>query len=173
MKSNFRPKFDAEDVETLQSRYDRKYDQKLTNLVEPVREQRYLTKDDLRILGEWKSPRIRSRLARNSDEDVRAATQFALESSSIKLAVYVPQALVGVGMPVASTILHWFHRDPFPILDFRALWSLGFDTLPAYSLDFWEDYVASIRDLQESWGFDVRTIDRALWQFSKENQPPG
>ena len=81
MKSTFRPKFNADDVDTLQSRYDSMYDQKLTNLVRPVRERMFLTNDDLRILGEWKSPRIRSRLARNSDEDVRAATQFALESS--------------------------------------------------------------------------------------------
>ena len=171
MPSILIPKFNAEDVETLQSRYDKSYDQKLVDIVRPARDRQYLTKAELAILGDWKSPRIRSRLARNSEDEVRVVTQMALETSSVKLAVHIPQALVGVGMPVASTILHWFHKDPFPILDFRALWSLGFNTLPVYSLDFWEDYVACIRKLQVSWDFDIRTIDRALWQYSKENQP--
>ena len=170
MQSILIPKFNAEDVEPLQSRYDDLHDQKLVDIVGLARDRQYLTKSELTILGDWKSPRIRFRLAMNSEGDVRAVTQLALETSSIKLAVHIPQALVGVGMPVASTILHWFHKDPFPILDYRALWSLGFNTLPVYSLDFWEDYVACIRKLQESWGFDIRTIDRALWQYSKENQ---
>ena len=165
MPSILIPKFNAEDVETLQSRYDKSYDQKLVDIVRPARDRQYLTKAELAILGDWKSPRIRSRLARNSEDEVRVVTQMALETSSVKLAVHIPQALVGVGMPVASTILHWFHKDPFPILDFRALWSLGFNTLPVYSLDFWEDYVACIRKLQVSWDFDIRTIDRALWQY--------
>ena len=45
-------------------------------------------------------------------------------------------------MPTASVPLHLAHRDPQPILDFRALWSLGVDKQPSYySFELWERYV--------------------------------
>ncbi|MBX3119870.1 MAG: hypothetical protein KF784_12450 [Fimbriimonadaceae bacterium] len=130
-----------------------------------------LTLDDLKTVGNWKSPRIRPKIARNTDALVQEVTRSMLQTKSIRLAVYIPQALVGVGMPVASTLLHWFHDDPYPILDFRALWSMGFDDGTVYSLDFWESYVNSVRQLAQDWNVDMRTLDRALWQYSNEHQP--
>lgn len=95
---------------------------------------------------------------------------LALETRSVQLAVHIPQALVGVGMPVASTLLHWFHKDPFPILDFRALWSLGIEMPSSYSLEFWEGYVTVSRGIAADWNVDMRTLDKGLWQFSAEHQ---
>jgi hypothetical protein len=63
-----------------------------------------------------------------------------------------------------------FHRDPYPILDFRALWSVSLDTPKQYSFDFWWPYVEFCRGVAGSAGVDLRTLDRALWQYSHENQ---
>ena len=78
--------------------------------------------------------------------------------------------LDGVSWPTASVILYLFHRDPYPILDFRALWSLSLDVPVQYRFDFWLPYVRCCRDLAQRANVDMRTLDRALWQYSKENQ---
>ncbi len=78
--------------------------------------------------------------------------------------------LAGVGWPTASVILHFCDAKPFPILDTRALWSLGLRKPPAYSLPFWRACVEFTRGLAASAGCDLRTLDRALWQYSRERQ---
>ncbi|MEZ0327653.1 MAG: hypothetical protein ACAH95_17280 [Fimbriimonas sp.] len=165
-----KPRFAREKVEFYAARYSYGKEEAVSALVPTIRARGFLTLQDLAIVGDWKSPRIRSRLAQNDDKAVREVTRLALASSSIRLAVHVPQVLTGVGMPVASTLLHWFHRDSFPILDFRALWSLGVEP-QLYTLDFWERYVTATRSLAESWEVDMRTLDKALWQYSAEHQP--
>ena len=72
--------------------------------------------------------------------------------------------------PTASVILHLFHRDPYPILDYRALWSVSLEVPGQYTFSFWWSYVEFCRSLAASAELDMRTLDRALWQFSKENQ---
>ena len=74
---------------------------------------------------------------------------------------------------MASVILHWCHTDRYPIIDYRALWSLGVkEVLATYSFDFWLTYVAFCRQLADEARVDMRTLDKALWQYSKEKQPP-
>lgn len=79
--------------------------------------------------------------------------------------------LHGVSWPTASVVLHFWHNDPYPILDFRALWSLGFDKQPTYyTFDIWSKYTDFCRRLAKESEVSMRTADRALWQFSSENQ---
>jgi hypothetical protein len=165
-------RFGRDDVQHYSDRYSYDLEDQVRTLVLPIQERGCLTKADLVEVGEWKSARIRSRIVQNLEELVEQATGIALATSSVRLAVHVPQVLHGVGMPVSSTLLHWFHKDPFPILDFRALWSLGIEMPASYSLEFWEEYVSLTRRLAESWDVNMRTLDRALWRFSFENQLP-
>ena len=72
---------------------------------------------------------------------------------------------------MASVILHFFHPEPYPILDYRALWSLSIDEPSYYKYNFWWEYVRICRDLAEANAVDMRTLDKAMWQYSKENQP--
>ena len=75
-------------------------------------------------------------------------------------------ALRGVGYPVASCVLHFAHQDRYPILDKRALESLGNKTQrTVYSETFWQDYVAACRDLSRQHGLSMRDLDRALWAW--------
>jgi len=163
------PKITATDFRAYAEQYDQSYDAHVAALVESVQKRGCLTKSDLTILGDWKSPRIRPKLAQNSDDFIQEVTRQALSTNSVRLAIHIPQVLVGVGMPVASTILHWFHPDPFPILDVRALWTLGLQD-KVQSLYLWENYVDLTRQLAQTWNSDMRTLDRALWQYSAEHQ---
>jgi len=132
----------------------------------------FLTFESFLRIGFWKSPRSERHLRNNSGEDVQEVTRLALAQESDRMAVHILMALNGVSMPMASAILHWTHRKSFPILDFRALWSLGIGMPSGYTLRFWEDYVGVARELAATWGCDMRTLDRALLQYSKENQGP-
>jgi hypothetical protein len=77
-------------------------------------------------------------------------------------------ALQGVGVPTASVLLHFAHPDDYPILDVRALESLGHSGRSTYPVSFWLRYLDACRDLAARHGVSVRTLDKALWQHSKE-----
>lgn len=160
-----------ERISEYAGRYDYHLEAAIEGIVADVRAQGHLTKSQLLLVGDWKSTRIRSSIAKNSEEDVLSATKLAFETRCVKLAAHIPQMLSGVGLPVASTLLHWFHADPFPIVDFRALWSLGIESPSSYSLSFWNEYVSFARKVSERCSVDMRTLDRALWQYSAEHQP--
>jgi hypothetical protein len=78
--------------------------------------------------------------------------------------------LRGVSWPTASVVLHFCDTRRYPILDFRALWSLGYATPPAYNLEFWLAYTTFTRALARRRGLSMRILDRALWQYSSEHQ---
>jgi len=76
-------------------------------------------------------------------------------------------SLNGIEYLTASVILHFFHPEPYPILDYRALEALGIPKPAAYTFDFWNQYVAITRQLAAGYSVDMRTLDKALWQWSK------
>ena len=54
------------------------------------------------------------------------------------------------------------------IIDYRALEALGVQKPPTCTLSFWFAYVAKCRELASDANVDMRTLDRAMWQWSKE-----
>lgn len=142
----------------------------LQEVAPQIQRQQFLTHEQLVTLCNWKSPRIRTRCAGNEPEFIMSVTHTAFTTPSEQLRMEVLTLLFGVGWPMASVILHWGHSDPYPILDFRALWSLGFDSLPRYNFEFWWAYTQCCRQLAREVNVSVRTLDRALWQYSKEHQ---
>ena len=129
-----------------------------------------LTRDELAKLAYWKAPRSAGHIQRNTEDYVREITGFALSARSERARIEVLTNLDGVGWPTASVVLHFFHQDPYPIMDFRALWSVSLEVPTQYDFDFWWEYVRFCRDIAQSSALDMRTLDRALWQYSKENQ---
>ncbi len=134
-----------------------------------VQEQGYLDKKLLKRVAHWKSPRRAGLIERNDDDYVKEITSWSFGATSERARIRVLRLLDGVGWPTASAILHLFHRDPYPILDFRALWSIRLETY-RYSSSFWSDYTYFCRDIASRNQIDMRTLDKALWQYSKENQ---
>jgi hypothetical protein len=131
-----------------------------------------LDAEDFLALCEWKSVRILPRCRKNPESRIRELTRYALSSAQDEsVRIDVLTLLSGVRYPVASVILHFCHRDPYPILDFRALWSLGIEEPDSYTFEFWRAFVRTCRGLAEATGLPMRTVDRALWQFGKERMP--
>jgi hypothetical protein len=128
----------------------------------------WYTRDEFLQVGEWKTPRIRSRAASNTESDIEAATREALASRDVLGAMEPLRRLRGVDWAVGSVLLHLAHRDAFPILDFRALEALGIQRPRWTGSALWRGYVEATRSLAISAGVDLRTLDRALWQWSKE-----
>ena len=131
----------------------------------------YLTRDEFLHVCAWKTQRSRSRCARNGEFTVRTVTRAAFSTTDESLKMDLLRTLPGVEWPTASTLLHFCDHRPYPILDFRALWSLGYQQPSHYTMGFWLAYLAFTRDIAGRLGHDIRTLDRALWQYSKERQP--
>lgn len=135
-----------------------------------LEEQGYLTLDQLARICEWKTPRSRSRVQKNSKSFVREVTRSCATSNAERFRIEVLTLLHGVAWPTASVILHFGHPDPYPIIDSRALWSLGADEPSRYTFDLWKSYVGKCRKLAQKRGLSMREVDQALWQYSKEKQ---
>jgi hypothetical protein len=130
----------------------------------------HLRVSEFRAVCRWKSPRSVHHCEKNPDSLVTEATGVALASHAPEIKIAVLKSLCGVDWPTASMILHLCDKRPFPAIDFRALWSLGFDLPPHYSMEFWTSYIQFSRMLCSETGLAIRELDRALWQYSKEMQ---
>jgi hypothetical protein len=136
-----------------------------------VRARGRCTREEFLALCEWKSPRSRQRYARNNAELVEETTEVAFAAKSEPLRVGVLMLLDGVSWPTASVILHFCHPEPYPVLDYRALWAVGVDAPATYTFELWWGYVQTCREIAREIGMGMRELDRALWQYAKENQP--
>ncbi len=172
----FSLQFDPKDISLLAARYwtslsdkEVKLEKELEEGIGPrVRERGHFTKSEFLKLCRWKSPRTQSRCAKNPAEDVEEVTRVALSSKCERVRIGMPTLLYGVARPTASVILHFGSTEPYPILDFRALESLGYKPRPPGDFEFWWAYTAYCRGLARRHEVSMRCLDRALWQFSKQ-----
>lgn len=155
------------------ARYSYADDAEIEELGRRSRSAGYFEKAAFITICRWKSPRIIPRCEENSEEFVRAVTKAALCSPCEEFRIKAPTLLRGVGWRVSSVLLHLGHQELYPIIDFRTLWSLGWD-LDAerddYDFEFWWSYVQFCRNAATKHDVSMRVLDRALWQYSKENQ---
>ena len=142
----------------------------LVELKPLVLERGFLRKRDLEKVAYWKSPRSSGHVRKNAEEFVVEITRFALATKCERARVESLTLLDGVSYPTATVILHLFHRDRYPILDFRALWSVSLEEPNQYRFRFWWAYVEFCRKVAGNACVDMRTLDRALWQYSKDKQ---
>jgi hypothetical protein len=75
--------------------------------------------------------------------------------------------LRGVEIPVASAILTAIDPERYTIIDFRALESLGVKS-SWHTVDSYLAYLEQCRELARQNTVSLRELDRALWQWSKE-----
>jgi hypothetical protein len=162
-------------------RWAERYDEKATpedkavekEMKDKLKTQRFLTRDDLVKIGLWKSRRPKKWYESNEDEVVQELTKFSFAAMTEWARIRALCALSGVSFPVASVILHFAFPENYPILDFRALASLGESQPKSYTLKMWLAYCDRVRGIAKDLGLPLRTVDKALWQFSKEkNEPP-
>jgi hypothetical protein len=130
-----------------------------------------LKKDKLLSLATWKAHRSAGHVETNREEYIKEITGFAFLTLDERARIEVLTVLDGVMWPMASVILHFFHQEPYPILDYRALWSVSLEKQQLYGFNFWWLYVQFCRDLAERTHLDMRTLDRALWQYYSTGKP--
>ncbi len=154
----------------IQNNKDQKRENEIERQISPkVREHGFYTKEEFLAVCEWKSRRPEKFYAKNDEDFIQEITRIALSSRHERLRIEILRVLEGVDWPTASALLHFGSKDRYPILDFRALSSLSISPPPPYTFDFWMEYVETCRHLADELKVDMRTLDRALWQFSKKS----
>lgn len=167
----FRLRFPVSSVETWAGRFSGTSEAFIEKDIAPaVRRQGFLTREQFLRIAEWKTVRSRPRCERNADAFVREVTSAALASTHEGFKINTLRLLEGVEWPTASVILHFCDRGRYPILDVRALWSAGLDGTPSHSFTLWMAYTEFLRGVADKTGVSMRTLDKALWQYSKEKQ---
>jgi hypothetical protein len=171
--TEFRLRFPLSEVEFWAARYASADDTGVEAIGEEARQRGWYTRDEFLAVMRWKSVRTHSLCERNTEAAVVKATKSALYVHDQPSRVRALTALQGVGLQSASILLHFAHRDPYPILDDRALWSLSVDPPPtSYSFELWWQYARKCRALGYEAGVSMRTLQRALWQYATEHQEP-
>lgn len=136
----------------------------------------YLTKNEFVQLCTWKSPRVKKHYKNNTQEQIRYVSMAAFSKScpeSLRLGLLT--LLDGVSYRMASAILHMCfldagHKKGYPIMDVRALGTLGYKRrkVTRYGdYDFWNEYTNFCRKTAVKYAVDLRTLDRALWQYDQ------
>jgi hypothetical protein len=166
--TGFELQFRPDQIGALASRYRYEDDPEVRAAGAAARRRGHYMRQEFLVVCAWKTPRSRPRVERNSDELVRDATKRAFAAEDERARMEALLTLGGVGVPTASTLLHVAFPDDYPILDVRALESLGRRGRSTYPLSFWLDYLDACRGLAAEHGVSLRTLDKALWQYSKE-----
>ena len=153
---------------------DRKEEERIRKVLVPkIRKRGYLKKQDLIEICDWKTRRrAHKHYKKNSPKFIKEVTKLMFSTKEERLRIEILTLLDGVRWPVASAILHFVFPKKYPILDFRALWSLSVAVPNKYTYDFWQDYCDCCRKLAKGNKVDLRTLDRALWKYSKAYPPP-
>ena len=165
------------DEDYLHSKYHR-VEQSLKTWLAEQREPKFLDKKRFVALARWKSPRAKRRYEQNDRDFVREVTQLAFQQDDERLSLHILMALDGVGMPVASALLHFAFPDRYPILDFHVvrtlrragLWRGG--EAPDFTLAEWLKFTQLMRGRASRLGVHMRDLDKALWAFDKFGPKP-
>ena len=149
----------------------------IETLVPEVKERGSLTKCELIEVAKWKVRRERNtvwRVRTICPDVVERFTRGAFLSTDGSKSIRCLRRLDGVGRAVASAILHWFHEDRYPIWDINARWAVRLNECQhQYQNDDqrWQAYVDFCRAIADQYAVDMRTLDRALFEYGKANRP--
>jgi hypothetical protein len=168
MSHNFVLQFDPFEIPRLAARYGPDQDEEAFRAGSSIAAGNY-TRENLNVIVRWKSTRRAALIDDNTDTEIAKALRFAADiRTSERLAVEILDGLHGVGVPVASAILTTIHPTKYTVIDFRALESLGVSKWDG-SVDYYLGYLRACSELAFKHKVSLRTLDRALWQWSREN----
>ena len=154
-------------IKEIAGRYQFVDDTKALNAGAQICKGQY-TRANLLAIFYWKTKgRGRSRLQKNTDEEIADALALAVAAKTDRAAVAVLVGLDGVEVPVASAVLTAIDPKRFTIVDFRALEALN-QKKANITINFYLAYLNECRRLAKKNKVPLRTLDRALWQWSKE-----
>ena len=164
----FEIQFPPEQVPELAARFSEVDESAPETIGAAARARGYYLRREFLLACAWKTPRSAPKVALNTEPAVRTATRRALADPDETVRMQALLSLNGVGVPTASTLLYFAFPALYPILDVRALESLGVKPRSQYPIAFWLGYLEACRALAAECGVSLRTLDKALWQWSKE-----
>jgi hypothetical protein len=164
----FELQFPAGEIGALATRFGLSDETRLLAAGAAARTRGHYTRPEFIEACAWKTARSRPKVAANPEAVVVDATSRAFATDDEETRIAALLELEGVGVPTASTLLYFAFPDDYPILDVRALGSLGVKPRSQYPISFWLSYLAACRELAHRNGVSIRTLDKALWQHSKE-----
>jgi hypothetical protein len=130
----------------------------------------YLDKGHFVEIATWKSQRPLRHYESNDDDLVQQVTALAFAARRDDLKLRLLMLLDGVGVPVASTILHFAFPDEYPIMDVRAVATLrrfGLWMQPTrswFDVEDWQVYVRLMQQHATRLDVTLRELDKALWK---------
>ena len=159
--------FSESEIRYYASRYPRENDAAIESLVPEVQSLGYLRRSDLLALSFWLvKGRNNHRVLSNASDFVVKATSLSFRSKTERSPIQHLVELQGVGLPMGSAILHWFHRESYPMWNRHARNSVLFeDHAHLREIERWEALVVFCRDVASRSAVDMRTLDRAFWGF--------
>ena len=164
----FEIQFPPEQVPDLAARFPAVDEGAVDTIGPAARARGYYRRGEFLLVCAWKTPRSAPKVALNTEPAVGAATRRAFAETDEAVRMQALLSLAGVGVPTASTLLYVAFPALYPILDVRALESLGVKPRSQYPISFWLGYLEACRALAAQCGVSIRTLDKALWQWSKE-----
>jgi hypothetical protein len=171
----FKLQFPAREIEATASRAGYEDSPRLMDAGAAARARGHYTREEFIEVCAAKTPRSKPKVASNTEAAVSHATGRAFATDDEADRMHALLELAGVGVPTASTLLYCAFPSDYPILDVRALESLGVKSRSTYPVSFWLEYLHACREISQRNGVTIRTLDKALWQHSKERsarRPP-
>ena len=137
-----------------------------------VADKGYLTKCELMEMARWKDRFAPSKIKCNSPERIKAVTHDAFRPGDdwekLEKLMGSYGGLYGVGQSIASTILHLYDPERYPIFDPHALRSIRINKDEVEGdKKFWKEYVKLCREKADCHVVCMRKLDRALYKFSQ------
>ncbi len=171
-------RFSQSEIRDLAARYDNEMNERDRRLTATITRDvfpsyvrnGFLTKAEFLAVCAWKTPRSKPRCESNDANLIREVSALVKSTESERLRIQIWTLLAGVKWPTASVFLHFAFPNRYPILDFRALWSLKADVPAQYTFSFWSDYTKFCRDLARRSCVTMRVLDKALWKYSEIHQ---
>ena len=165
---------DKSKIAEWSNRYCADCDTDIKNLVPKVKKRGYLKKTELETLIDWKLEcRWKQRglcfANKNDPDDVKEITCKAFRETDDIKSIRCLLRLHSVGWAIGSAILHWFHEGRYPIWDIHAKSSLQLDKGLDGSNERWKAYVKYCKDIADQYEVCMRTLDRALFEYGKNN----
>ena len=171
-------------LESLARRFSYSAGDPLPRLGNLYRTQGYLTHNQACELRKWKTPRKwKTFRDSNSSEIIECFTALASRaivkySDAPDFSIWLLSKMEGMGISTASAFLTALNPDEFGIIDMRC-WSAlhkltglkKFDRGKRilFKTDEFHLYTCILRSWSDFEGVSPRLIDKALWQFDKEN----
>ena len=151
--------------------------QELIDKLLHIKQQAYFNKPEFLRMCSWKSPRPRRLYLSNSSAMIRRISFKVFAAESEKEKIELLTSLKGVGIPTASAILTLTDPQAYGVIDIR-VWQLLYQfgavtTKPlgaGFSFDNWLEFLERLRYLAQKFNRSVRDVERALFDYHKENQ---